>query len=281
MTLDPIARANASAPPRAAGSSFYTALRILPAAQRQAMFDIYGFCRAVDDIADEGGARAERLAQLARWRADLADMFAGKPPVARLRPLIVPIKRFALEEEDFAAIIEGMVMDVEADMQAPDWATLDLYCDRVASAVGRLCVRIFAIPSAHCRPLAHHLGRALQLTNILRDIDEDAGRERLYVPREALSAAGIEKTSPARAVSHPKFATACAPLVARARDHFAAAARIMDACPRACTRAPRLMAVVYSSILNDLVAQGFSAPRRRVKIAKVRLLWAMLRYGLL
>jgi phytoene synthase len=142
-------------------------------------------------------------------------------------------------------------------------------------------VRVFGVPEEHGPPLAHHLGRALQLTNILRDLDEDAQLGRLYLPSEALAAAGIPPTSPARAVADPNIAAACAPLVAKARGHFAAAARIMDACPRATTRSPRLMASVYGAILDDLVAQGFSAPRRRVRIAKARVLWAVLRHGLL
>ena len=280
-TLKPVG-ASASATRAASGSSFYTALRILPALQRRAMFDVYAFCRAVDDVADEVGvARADRLAELARWREDLASMFVGSRPVARLAALAGTVDRFGLAREDFEAIIDGMVMDASADMLAPDWQTLDLYCDRVASAVGRLSVRIFGIPGEHGRPLAHHLGRALQLTNILRDIDEDARLGRLYLPREALEAAGVEESKPACVVAHPNLPAACASVVERARSHFAAAGKIMRACPRATTRSPRLMASVYKSILDDLVAQGFCAPRRRVRIAKVRLLWAVLRHGLL
>ena len=224
------------------------------------MLAIYGFCRAVDDVADRQGDRAPRLAELALWRREVADLYAHAG-ATRLASLVEPIRRFGLARADFEAVIDGMVMDTEADVHAPDWVTLDLYCDRVASAVGRLAVRVFGIPEEHGPPLAHHLGRALQLTNILRDIDEDAQLGRLYLPSEALAAA-------------------CSPLVAKARDHFAAAARIMDACPRATTRSPRLMASVYGAILDSLVAQGFSAPRPRVRIAKARLLWAVLRHGL-
>jgi phytoene synthase len=141
-------------------------------------------------------------------------------------------------------------------------------------------VRVFGLPAAHGPPLAYHLGRALQLTNILRDIDEDAQLGRLYLPREALAAAGVPRSSPARAVVHPNIAAACSPVVAKARDHFASSARIMDACPRATTRSPRLMASVYGAILDGLVGQGFAAPRPRLRIAKARLLWAVLRHGL-
>ena len=282
MTVAPLANtpAGASATPTATRSSFYAALRILPAEQRQAMFQVYDFCRAVDDIADEGGPRAARLAELARWRTDLASLYAGRGVAPRLAGLVAPIARFGLALEDFNAVIDGMVMDTEAEIRAPDWATLDLYCDRVASAVGRLSVRIFSVPEEQGRPLAHHLGRALQLTNILRDLDEDAGLGRLYLPREALAAAGIAETDPARAVLHPNIVAACTELVQRARSHFAEAGRIMDACPRATVRSPRLMAAVYRRILDDLAAQGFAAPRKRVRVAKARVLWAILRHGL-
>jgi len=264
---------------RASGSSFYSAMRILPRERRDAIFEIYSFCRAVDDVADGGGPRDRRLKQLTEWRADLQALYDGAPP-PRLRGLSGPVRTFALQREDFLAVIDGMEMDVLSDMRAPDLATLDLYCDRVASAVGRLAVRVFGIPEEHGPPLAHHLGRALQLTNILRDIDEDAQLGRLYLPSEALAAAGIARTTAAHAVADPNIAAACAPLVAKARGHFAAAARIMDACPRATTRSPRLMASVYGAILDSLVAQGFSAPRPRVRIAKARVLWAVLRHGL-
>jgi phytoene synthase len=264
----------------AASSSFYTALRILPLEQRTAMFEVYGFCRAVDDIADEGGSREERLAELALWRSDVANLYASRGVAARLAGLVGPIKRFRLAQEDFDAVIAGMVMDAEGDIRAPDWATLYLYCDRVASAVGRLSVRIFGVPLEQGQPLAHHLGRALQLTNILRDLDEDAGRGRLYLPREALTAAGIAQTEPRQAVLHPNIGAACVPVVARARTHFTEAGQIMDACPRTTTRAPRLMALIYRGILEDLVAQGFAAPRKRVRVARRRVLWAVLRHGI-
>jgi phytoene synthase len=279
-----LARAATAAPdpsrPIAAGSSFYAAMRILPARQRAAMFAIYAFCRAVDDVADNGGTRETRLAELEHWRRDIAALYARHPP-ARLLGLQDPVARFGLCRADFEAIIDGMVMDAEADIVAPDWATLERYCDRVASAVGRLAVRVFGVPDAHGPSLAHHLGRALQLTNILRDLDDDAQLGRLYLPREALSAAGITDAAPRRAISHPNIATTCLTVAARARGHFAAAASIMDACPRAATRSPRLMAIVYGGILDRLVARGFSVPRTRVRIAKARLLWAVLRHGLL
>jgi squalene synthase HpnD len=268
-----------SAASAASTSSFYAALRILPAPQREAMYQVYAFCRAVDDIADGSGPRPERVAELARWRQDLADLYHGRDSPGALLGLASVIRRYGLEQQDFDAIIDGMMMDAERDIRAPDWATLDVYCDRVASAVGRLSVRIFDVPQPQARPLADHLGRALQLTNILRDLDEDAAIGRLYLPREALAAAGITESEPHAVVMHPQLGQACRPLLARAREHFAQAARIMDACRRSVVRSPRLMAAVYSDLLERIEQRGFAAPRSRVRVGKSRLLLAVLRHG--
>jgi len=265
---------------RASGSSFYAAMRIMPRHQREAMFEIYAFCRAVDDVADDGGPRARRLDELARWRADIDALYAGNPP-AQLRPLAVPVRSFGLMREDFIAIIDGMEMDVVSDIRAPPGDVLDLYCDRVASAVGRLSVKVFGMERSAGIALAHHLGRALQLTNILRDLDEDAGIGRLYLPAEALQEAGILTTDPATAMMNPALGMACAPVVARAWGHFAQADAVMRASPRRTVRTPRIMAEAYKLRLAGLVARGWSAPRRPVRVSRPRLVWALIRSTLL
>ena len=198
----PLSDASPNAEALVSGSSFYAAMRILPSSQRRAMFEIYRFCRAVDDIADGHGDRSARLAELARWRTDIDALYAGKPP-RRVRALVEPVRAFDLQRDDFLSIIDGMEMDARADIRAPDLATLDLYCDRVACAVGRLSVRVFGMSAQGGAPLAFHLGRALQLTNILRDLDEDADRGRLYLPLEVLLAAGIGQTEPAKVFENP------------------------------------------------------------------------------
>ena len=264
-----------SAATQSSGSSFYAAMRVLPAPQRDAMYEIYAFCRAVDDIADGSAPRAEREAGLDRWRADIGRLYAGEVPPGQ-DALAGVIQRFGLAREDFLAIIDGMAMDVAEDIRAPDFATLDLYCDRVASAVGRLSVRVFGLGQAEGRDLAHELGRALQLTNILRDLDEDAAVGRLYLPREALEEAGIGAREPAAVLAHPALDRACAVVAARARGHFSAANAIMARCSRRATRAPRLMGKVYRHILDRMTRQGWRAPRQRVKVAKSRLLWILL-----
>jgi squalene synthase HpnD len=265
---------------RASGSSFYSAMRILPAAQREAMFAIYGFCRRVDDIADSAGPRDERQAQLQLWRADVNAVFEHKP-APRMQALAGPIGDFGLAREDFLAIIDGMEMDAREDIRAPSFVQLDLYCDRVASAVGRLSVRVFGVERARGEELAHHLGRALQLTNILRDLDEDAGIGRLYLPREALHDAGIDTTDPHAALSSPGLAKACQQVVDRARMHFAQADKIMNGGPRRPVRAPRIMGEVYRLILEGLVGRGWSAPRPRVSVPRLRVILILLRHAFL
>jgi phytoene synthase len=268
-----------TAAPRASGSSFYAAMRILPPEQRDAMFEIYSFCRAVDDIADSSGPRPERVAQLQAWRRDIATLYDGTPPSA-LEGLAQAVKTFGLRREDFLAVIDGMEMDVVTDIRAPDYATLELYCDRVACAVGRLSVNVFGLPDDLGLALADQLGRALQLTNILRDLDEDAELGRLYLPAEAMHEAGINSTDPAAVLAEPRIEWACHALIDRARAHFTKAEDIMARCPARSVRAPRLMGAVYKAILARLVARGFGSPRAPVRIPKALLLWMLLRHAI-
>jgi phytoene synthase len=266
------------APSRASGSSFYTAMRILPRAQRAAMFEIYSFCRLVDDVADSSAPHAERRRQLADWRLHVESLYSGHPP-AELRALAQVAREFALCKEDFLAVIDGMEMDAAEDIRAPDWPTLDLYCDRVASAVGRLSVRVFGMNEPDGIALAHHLGRALQLTNILRDLDEDAEIGRLYLPQEALQEAGISSTDPAAVLASPTLPQVCEAVVARARRNFREADAIMARSSRRVVRAPRIMDEVYRVILERMAARGWAPPRRRVQVGGLRLSWIALQYA--
>ena len=279
MTVKPAAT-SPSYGASASGSSFYAAMRILPREQREAMFQIYSFCRQVDDIADSEGPRPERLAALQQWRDDIDALFKGDPPPS-LRDYVGSVQKFGLKQEDFLAIVDGMEMDVPQDMRAPDLATLDLYCDRVASAVGRLSVRVFGFGEADGVLLAHHLGRALQLTNILRDIDEDAAIGRLYLPAEELLGAGISSTEPVTVISDPAVAKVCASLVERARRHFAMSDEIMRRNPRNVVRAPLIMSKYYGAILELLVARGFAPPRAPVRLNKIARIAIVLRHAFL
>ena len=262
---------------RASRSSFYTGMRILPRAQRNAMFEIYAFCRAVDDIADDPGpretarARAGALAQ--RYRRALCGV---APP--HLFGLALAVRNFDLAREDFLAVIDGMEMDVVADIRAPDIATLDLYCDRVACAVGRLSVRVFGMERDAGLALAHHLGRALQLTNILRDLDEDAALGRLYLPREALRDAGIisDRSGDGTGRSDARRSLRDARRAGESRVR-ASCQPIMAQCPRRAVRAPRIMAQAYRLILDRMIARGFAPPRPRVRLPRAKLLLIVLR----
>jgi len=266
---------------QASGSSFYAAMRMLPPAERAAMFDIYAFCRQVDDIADEAGMdKAERRAGLDAWRADLDALYAGREaPLSGF--LAGPVKRFGLRKADFLAVIDGMQMDVDADIVAPSFETLDLYCDRVASAVGRLSVCIFGMDEAAGVALSHDLGRALQLTNILRDLDEDAAMGRLYMPLEALEAAGITAREPLAVVADARLDLACRWVAKIAHTHYAKAAALMAQRPKGRLIAPRLMGAVYGQILSRMESVGWAPPRRRVSLSKPHLVWLLLRHGLL
>ena len=266
--------------PSPVGSSFFAAMRILAPPKRAAMYAVYAFCRAVDDIADDGGPQDKRLEALDRWRRDIARLYLDGSETRLTAGLASPVKTFRLEHADFLAVIAGMEMDVRQTMVAPDWPTLDLYCDRVASAVGRLSVPIFGIDDTNGAPLAYHLGRALQMTNILRDIDEDAAIGRLYLPREELADAGVADKSLDKALSDPRLDLACRAVAGHARRHFDEATRIMSRCKRNSVRSPRLMAAVYRPMLDRLVARGWSPPRVNLRHSKPHILWAVLRYGL-
>jgi squalene synthase HpnD len=265
---------------KAAGSSFYIAMRLMPQRQRRAMFAIYAFCRKVDDIADDGvGTRQERHEKLMAWRQDLDALYEGGTP--DLSAFLAPaVEEFHLRRQDFLAVLDGMEMDVAEDIVAPDLATLDLYCERVASAVGRLSIKVFGMEEGPGFALAHHLGRALQLTNILRDIDEDADAGRLYLPREYLLAAGFTSLDPKMVVSDPRVDGVCRAVAALAHDYYDKAAAILAKKPKGRIATPRLMGVVYREILAATEEAGFAPPRRRASLSRGKLLLLLLRWGL-
>ena len=260
-----------------AKSSFYTAMRLLPEDRRNGMYAIYAFCREVDDIADEPASQEEKQRGLAAWRDEIEAIYAGRPAALLVgRTLVGPIRRFDLQKRDFHAVIDGMAMDAERDIVAPDAAELDLYCDRVASAVGRLSVRVFGPFEPRADEVAEHLGRALQLTNILRDIDEDAERGRLYLPREALERHGIATRVPTEVIAHPAIDAVCAELSIEADRRFRLADTAMAACSRRTMRPARMMSGVYAAILKRLIRRGWAVPRATVKVPKFVKIWIAL-----
>ena len=254
------------------GTSFYRGMRVLPPERRTAMYAIYAFCRLVDDVADEPAPLPDKLRDLAAWRTQIGTVFSGHgtDPVTRI--LATARAAYGLRQDDFLAVIDGMQMDAETAIVAPDLATLDLYCDRVAAAVGRLSVRAFGDGSANADRVAWHLGRALQHTNILRDVAEDAGRGRLYLPAEWLAEAGVPP-DPALALRHPGLATVCARMAAAAHAHFRDAHRAMAACDRRAMRPARLMGATYDALLARLEQRGWTRLDQTVSLPKWQKLW--------
>jgi phytoene synthase len=265
----------------AAGTSFYWAMRLLPEARREAMFAVYAFCREVDDIADSDDPPAVKRAELARWRREVEAIYARRPGGPLPRVLADVAMTYKLRQEDFLAVIDGMEMDADADIRAPALAELDLYCDRVASAVGRLSVRIFGTDVPAADRVAGALGRALQLTNILRDLDEDAARGRLYLPHELLSAQGITSREPQVVLRHRRVGAVCDQLAEIAERHFAEARAAMRECPRRAMRPAAVMGAVYHAIFVRLRQRGWTHLDREVKLPKALKIWLALRHGLL
>jgi squalene synthase HpnD len=274
-------RAEIRARVAAASTSFYWAMRLLRKERREAMFAVYAYCREVDDIADNSDPPSAKRAQLALWRREIDTIYAGQAQNPLSRLLAEAASAYRLRREDFLAVIDGMEMDAVADIRAPSLAELDLYCDRVASAVGRLSVRIFGTDIPAADRVAAALGRALQLTNILRDLAEDAARGRLYLPREFLLAEDIAETDPAAVLRHLRLPAVCERLAGVAESRFAEARAEMRSCPRRAMRPAAAMGAVYHAILTRLRRRGWKDLDREVKLPTALKLWLAIRHGLL
>ncbi|MFN3232521.1 MAG: presqualene diphosphate synthase HpnD [Alphaproteobacteria bacterium] len=288
-TAHPIADSPAPSPPdveaireqvRAAGSSFYWAMRVLPPVKRDAIFAVYAFARDVDDIADGDWPDDRKRQALAEWRTEIEALYTGVPNHRITRALVQPIKTFDLQKSDFLALIDGMEMDGLGPIRAPSMDDLILYCDRVACAVGRLCVRIFGEPGPAGQRTANHLGLALQLTNILRDVVEDSEMGRLYLPAELLQAAGITETDPVKVATDPSLSEVCWTLSNRAAEEFVLAEAAISECSRRTMRPAIMMMMVYRKTLERLRAKRFADMTDTDVVSKPEKLWIALRYGL-
>jgi len=265
---------------RTAGSSFFWAMQLLPYQRREAMYAFYAYCREVDDIADGDAPRSVKGILLSNWRSEIASLYAGCPRHAVTRSLSEAIHLCGLRCEDFLAIIDGMEMDARTDIRAPSLVVLDSYCERVAVAVGRLSVRIFGEETPAGERVAAELGRALQLTNILRDLAEDARRHRLYLPRELLQAHGIFITTPSWVLAQPALPNVCRDVARLAEGHYAAAAEAIAACPRRKMRPAAVMLGIYRALLHELLTRGWQHLDEPVRIPAWRKLALVLRHGL-
>ncbi|HLF59012.1 MAG TPA: presqualene diphosphate synthase HpnD [Alphaproteobacteria bacterium] len=264
-----------------AGSSFFWGMRILPKPRREAMYAIYAFCREVDDIADGPDPAPRRIERLNEWRAEVNRVFEGGPKTLTGRALVQPVRDFGLERGDFLAVIDGVAMDAREEMCAPPAATLQQYCARVAGAVGLLSIRAFGDGSPRARDLALALGEALQLTNILRDLREDAARGRLYLARELLEKHGITTRDPAEVLDHPALPGVCAELAERAAAKFAEAKAALRDCDRRALRPAVIMMTIYRRILDKLLKRGWHRLDEPIEVAKPEKIWIALRHGIL
>lgn len=265
---------------RGSGTSFYWAMRFLPRTKRQAMFAVYAFCREVDDIADEPGQIEQKRLALQEWRDEIDRLYAGRGENPVGLALRDPIERFALRREDFLAVVDGMEMDAAPRIRIKDLAELALYCDRVACAVGRLSVRIFGVAEPFGDRLAGALGEALQLTNILRDLKEDAERDRLYLPDELLRQYGIAASADAeKSLRHPAIKDVCEQIASRAQQRFDEAGRITAQCDRRRVRPAVIMMQVYRRTFDRLVDRGWRRWAEPVSVSRAEKLWVALRYG--
>ena len=243
------------------------------------MFAIYAFCREVDDIADEPGATADKLAGLADWRDEIDRLYAGRPTRPTSHALAVPVDVYDLPKGEFLALIDGMEMDAKEDMRAPPLNALRHYCRCVAGAVGLLSIRVFGAREPEAEPFAIALGEALQLTNILRDLEEDAARGRLYLPREVLAAHRLDGATPEAVLADPALDAVCRDLAGLARTQFTEADRLLTRCNRRSLRPALVMMGVYERILDRLEQRGWQPPLEPLNLSKPVKLWAAIRRG--
>ncbi len=274
--------ADVEATVRASGTSFYWAMRLLPAEKRRAMFAVYAFCREVDDIADEPGEVDEKKRRLEAWRRAIDALYRGVASLPLTRALIEPVRAYGLQQADFHAIIDGMEMDAAERVRIANRDELSLYCDRVACAVGRLSTRIFGLDEQTGKSLASNLGQALQLTNILRDLAEDAERDRLYLPADLLAQAGIAGGEDAVFVLRQRgLAEVCESVAETAALRFAEARAIIAGCDRRQVRPAAVMMEVYQRTYRRLVARGWQRWAEPVSVPAAEKLWIAVRHGLL
>ncbi len=263
------------------GTSFLWSMKVIAPERRRAMHAIYAFCREVDDIADTPGDVAPRLAALDAWREEIDRLYGGSPVRPTARALDEAVRRFELPREEFLAIIDGMEADVAPGVGMAAIDDLLAYCRRVAGAVGVLIIHIFGIAGHPGPAMAESMGNAFQITNILRDLEDDAKAGRLYVPRDLLARHGIAAAPPDEVLKHPAFAGACRELAAMARRHFVEADRLLGEIGRRRIGPIVAMMMVYREILDLLEQRGWTRLDRPVKPSKGRLVWLALRYGLL
>jgi len=254
------------------GSSFYYSFRFLPPERRRAITAVYAFCREVDDVVDEVADPGVARLKLAWWRNEIAAVFGGRPQHPVALALVPTVAAFNLPPEHFQAVIDGMTMDLDQNRYL-DLASLERYCDRVAGVVGLMSAEIFGYRQAATRDYARTLGVAFQLTNIIRDVGEDATRGRIYLPQDELERHGVTAADLFQRRVTPAFVALMTAQVARARAYYA---RALDALPPSDRRAQRpglIMAAIYQALLDAIERDGFHVLDRRIGLSPLAKAW--------
>jgi len=256
----------------ASGSSFYYSFLFLPPERRRAITALYAFCREVDDVVDECADTAVARAKLAWWRNEIAAAYRGgaQHPVARALAEVAP--RYSLPEARLNEIIDGMQMDLDYN-RYPDFATLERYCHRVAGVVGLLSAEIFGYADRRTLDYAANLGLAFQLTNIVRDVGEDARRNRIYLPLDELARHGVGETDILQGRETDNFKQLMAFQIERAQDYYRAAFERLPAADRRPQRAGIIMAAIYQTLLEEIRRDGCRVLGQRTSLTPVRKLW--------
>lgn len=255
------------------GSSFYYSFLFLPKAKRQAITALYAFCREVDDIADDCKDISVARIKLAWWRTEIAHLYAGKPQHPVSKALAEAIERYHLDEEHFLEIIDGMEMDLDQNRYA-DFKQLQLYCYRVASVVGLLSVQIFGFKDRKTLKYAHDLGMALQLTNIIRDVGEDARRNRIYLPLDELKKFGVTEAEILNSQSSDRTQALLEFQIERAETFYDRALLELPSEDRKTQRTGLMMAAIYRTLLREIKADNpIQVLNARISLPPLRKLW--------
>ncbi|HSA90298.1 MAG TPA: presqualene diphosphate synthase HpnD [Burkholderiales bacterium] len=256
----------------ASGSSFYYSFLFLPAERRRAITALYAFCREVDDVVDETSDAQLAAAKLAWWRLELANLFAGDPQHPVTKALKPHIAAYSLARERLSEIIDGMEMDLQQTRYL-DWPGLERYCYRVAGAVGLLAAGIFGYRDARTLDYARELGTAFQLTNIIRDVGEDARKNRIYRPMADLKEFGVPAADILQARETPEFGRLMAFEAARARACYGRAMHALPQADRGAQRPGLIMAAIYRTLLDEIERDGFRVLTRRTSLTPLRKFW--------
>ena len=254
------------------GSSFYYSFLFLPPERRRAITALYAFCREVDDVVDEIGDAGVARSKLAWWRGEVAAVYKGTPQHPVTRALVPVVGAFGLPEEHFQAVIDGMAMDLERTRYL-DFADLETYCHRVAGVVGLMSAEIFGYADPSTRGYARDLGIALQLTNIVRDVGEDARRGRIYLPQADLARHGVTATALLRRIEDDAFRAMMSEQVDRARGWYARALDQLPPGDRPPQRPGLIMAAIYRALLEEIERERFAVLNQRIALTPLRKLW--------